>query len=200
MDDPDVLYRTRTLVARAQEHDEQALAELFDLHRETLRRALRRRLGDAWRRELLDSEDAVQDGILAALRDLDRFEYGGEGSFLAWLLRVAERRVLERLRAARAQKRDAARARPLDTARDLESPEATPSEFATAHETEVRLARCLELLPEREREVIFLRRYLDLSHEDIRFELGLPSNGAARALLSRAQAKLAVLLDAESAR
>jgi len=196
MDDPEVLCRTRTLVARAQAHDEQALAELFDLHREVLRRAIRRRLGDAWRRELLDSEDAVQEGIAAALRDLGRFEYDGQGSFLAWLLRVSERRVLERLRAARAQKRDPNRARPLDAAAAVESPDATPSEFATARETEFRLARCLEQLPEREREVIILRRYLDLTHEDIRFELGLPSNGAARALLSRAQAKLAALLDA----
>ena len=59
------------------------------------------------------------------------------------------------------------------------------------------MKRCLERLGEREREVIILRRYLDLSADEIQVEMKLPSPGAARALLSRAQAQLAAHLDRE---
>ena len=47
------------------------------------------------------------------------------------------------------------------------------------------------VVAEKERDVIFLRRYLGLSTEEIRAELGLPTEGSVRALLSRAQARLA---------
>ena len=49
----------------------------------------------------------------------------------------------------------------------------------------------------REREIIILRRYLELDMNEIRGELGLPSAGATRMLLSRAQVRLADLLTRE---
>ena len=45
-----------------------------------------------------------------------------------------------------------------------------------------------------ETQIIILRRYLDLSMKEIREELELPSAGATRMLLSRAQVHLAELL------
>jgi RNA polymerase sigma-70 factor (ECF subfamily) len=186
------------LVARAQRRDSAAIAILFERYRDKLRLALRRRLGDQYRRALLDSEDAVQDGILAALGSLDQFEYRGSGSFLAWVLRVAEREVLQRVRAQQAQMRDRTRQVDLAEADDPTDRHASPSEIAAAHETEARIQQCLEQLGEREREVIVLRRYLDLDADEIRVEMKLPSPGAARALLSRAQARLALLLDTQA--
>lgn len=60
-----------------------------------------------------------------------------------------------------------------------------------------RVRAALQRLPDREREVIMLRRYLELENEEICNELGLPSAGAVRALLSRAQARLSEMLTEE---
>lgn len=191
---------SHVLVRRAQERDSAAISILFDRYRDRLRRALRRKLGANYRRGLLDSEDAVQDGILAALSNLHQFEYQGSGSFLAWVLRVAEREVLQRIRSQNAQMRDRSREVDLDAADDTPAGLPTPSQVATGRETEESIQACLEQLDPREREVIILRRYLELDAAEIQVEMKLPTPGAARALLSRAQARLAARLDAESSR
>ncbi len=188
------------LVRRARAHDRDAIAALYARYRERLRAALRRMLGAEYRALLLDSEDAVQDAILVALDGLDGFEYRGEGSFLAWILRIAEREVLMRVRARRTRKRDHAREQRLDDDAEPVALEPTPSELAVGHETEQRIRACLDRMATQEREVLVLRRYLDLPHDEIARSLELPSTGAARALLSRAQARLADLLEQDETR
>jgi RNA polymerase sigma-70 factor (ECF subfamily) len=190
---------SQVLLQRAREKDQDAVGLLFERYRDPLRRALRRSLGSNYRDILLDSEDAVQDGILAAFADFERFEYRGEGSFLAWLLRVAERKVLMRLREKGRLKRGAGRVSRMDSLPgvnwDPVAREAGPLEEVAGLELEERIRESLEELGERERVVIVLRRFFGLSATQIREEMGLVSEGAARALLSRAQARLALLLD-----
>jgi RNA polymerase sigma-70 factor (ECF subfamily) len=189
------LTASRILVDRARVRDEAAIEALFARYHERLRLALRRRLGDEYRRDLLDSEDAVHDGVVAALRELENFEYAGEGSFLAWLLRIAEHRVVERLRAQRTLKRDRRRHSALTSAEEIAAAGPSPSEVASGREVEERIQRALLKMDAREREVIVLRRYFEMPTEEIRDAMGLPTAGAVRALLSRAQARLAALLD-----
>lgn len=191
VDDP-----TRILIERAQARDAAATEELFARYRERLRGALRRLVRGRYA-AFADSEDAVQDAILKALSNLERFEYRGEGSFLAWLLRCAENEVLMRLRALSARKRDAQRLQGLGESQGAEPAGVlpSPSQVAGANELEERVRLALDALPEREREVILLRRYLCLENEEIRVELGLPTEGSVRALLSRAQVRLARLLE-----
>jgi RNA polymerase sigma-70 factor (ECF subfamily) len=186
---------SHVLVQRARQRDSAAIAVLFDRYRDKLRLALRRKLGENYRRALLDSEDAVQDGILAAISSLDQFEYRGSGSFLAWVLRVAEREVLQRVRAQQALMRDRHRQVDIEDVGDPIADIDSPSQVAQGHETEQLVQDCLEQLGEREREVIVLRRYLALDANEIHVEMKLPSPGAARALLSRAQTQLAAMLD-----
>ena len=199
MSDPQDPLSSLVLVERAQRRDQEAIAILYDRYRDRLRAGLRRRLASKYRRALLDSEDLVHDGILAALQYIDRFEYRGSGSFLAWLLIVSEREVLKRIRSQHAQMRDRRREVEIEAAADAAAPEATPSQVAAGSETEERIAKALERLAPRERDAILLRRYLDLGAAEIAAELGLSSPGAVRALVSRAQAKLAALLDESAA-
>lgn len=186
------------LVERARASDSTAIAALYERYRDRLRAALRRKLRNNFAGAQLESEDVVHDGILAALRKIDRFEYRGQGSFLAWLLRVSERELLMRLRAQRADRRDARRERDLEAAGDVADLGASPSEMAVGNEIEGQIERALAAMPARERDVIILRRYLDFDAAEIAEELGLPSAGAARALLSRAQTKLAMQLDVDA--
>ena len=183
------------LARRARAQDQDAVAVLYERYGPRLRAALGRRLSGSRLEGLLDSEDLMHDAILAALHDIDGFEYRGRGSLLAWLLRVAERQLLTRLRAQRTKKRDRDRHRPLEEAAAEPDPGDSPSLHAERREEIERLERALQTLPERERDVIVLRRFLELDYPEIVLELELPSVGAARAFLSRAQAKLAVAMD-----
>jgi RNA polymerase sigma-70 factor (ECF subfamily) len=187
-----------SLARRARAMDQDAVALLYERYGPRLRLALRRKLGGVRGQGLLDSEDLMHDGILAALHGIESFEYRGEGSLLAWLLRVAERELLMRLRAQRTLKRDRGREKPLDAARSQIDPAEGPSDTAEKREEIRRLEAALETLPERERDVIVLRRFMDFDNEEIAVELELPSAGAARALLSRAQSRLALALDEDT--
>ncbi len=187
---------TRALVGRALQQDRTAVDELFRRHRDRLRRALRKLVGERYRVLGSDSEDATHDAILSALARLDQFEWRGDGSFLAWLLKGAQYGILRRIRASQTKKRDADAVLPLD-AEGVPEPstdDPTASKVASRHELTDLARESLDLLPPRERDVIILRRYMELPVEEVMIELDLPTAGAVRALLSRAQVRLARIM------
>jgi len=188
---------TRSLVSRALEQDREAIDLLFQRYRDRLRAALRKLTGPKYRVLLADSEDATHDAILSALKRLHQFEYRGEGSFLAWLLKGAEYEIVRRIRALETKKRSAPGGL-VDIDERVEdllaAKEATPSQQHDEGELAERIRMALQQLPDREREIIVLRRYLELDTPEICAEMGLPTEGAVRALLSRAQARLSGLL------
>jgi len=188
---------TRNLVGRALEQDRDAIDLLFQRYRDRLRSALRKLIGPKYRLLMADSEDATHDAILSALGRLHQFEYRGEGSFLAWLLKGAEYEIIRRIRALETKKRSAEGGIiGLDDgiAEMIPTKDATPSQNHNETELSERIRTALQQLPDREREIIVLRRYLELDTEEICAEMGLPTEGSVRALLSRAQARLAGLL------
>jgi RNA polymerase sigma-70 factor (ECF subfamily) len=188
---------TRNLVSRALEQDREAIDLLFQRYRDRLRTALRKLIGPKYRLLMADSEDATHDAILSALKRLHQFEYRGEGSFLAWLLKGAEYEIVRRIRSIETQKRGG-RIGLVGIDEQVESQlagkDATPSQHHDEHELAERIRVALQQLPDREREIIVLRRYLELDTDEICAEMGLPTEGAVRALLSRAQARLSGLL------
>lgn len=188
---------TRNLVSRALEQDRDAIDLLFQRYRDRLRGALRKLIGPKYRLLLADSEDATHDAILSALRRLQQFEYRGDGSFLAWLLKGAEYEIVRRIRAIETHKRSGHGG--LVSLDDQHAPQvaandATPQQLHDETELSERIRTALQQLPDREREIIVLRRYLELDTDEICAEMGLPTEGAVRALLSRAQARLSGLL------
>ena len=188
---------TRNLVSRALEQDRDAIDLLFQRYRDRLRTALRKLIGPKYRTLMADSEDATHDASLSALRRLHQFEYRGDGSFLAWLLKGAEYEIIRRIRALETKKRSTeGGVVDLDDGRAdmLPGKEATPSQVHDETELSERIRQALQQLPDREREIIVLRRYLELDTQEICAEMGLPTEGSVRALLSRAQARLAGLL------
>ncbi|MBL8726765.1 MAG: sigma-70 family RNA polymerase sigma factor [Planctomycetes bacterium] len=188
---------TRNLVSRALEQDREAIDLLFQRYRDRLRTALRKLIGPKYRLLMADSEDATHDAILSALKRLHQFEYRGEGSFLAWLLKGAEYEIVRRIRSIETQKRGG-RVGMVGFDEQIENQlagkDATPSQHHDEHELAERIRVALQQLPDREREIIVLRRYLELDTDEICAEMGLPTEGAVRALLSRAQARLSGLL------
>ena len=192
--------RTELLIRRAKAEDREAVDALFEEYAPIVHRGLRRMLGAQYRRQLGDSEDAAQDALIAAFEALASYEHQGGGSFLAWLLCIAERQVLQRMRGARAAKRGGEQ--PVAHLESIDGPDPgaidpSPSQVASGRELESRVRDAIEGLPQNEREVMLLKRYLQLDTGAIQEQLGLPTEGAVRALLSRAQARLAERLSAE---
>ena len=101
---------TEQTLARARAGDQDAFRELTDPYRRELQVHVYRIVGSAQ-----DTEDLVQETLLAAWRGLEQFEEGA--SVRAWLYRIATNRSLDALRASRR--------RPEDLQRMTEMPEPT---------------------------------------------------------------------------
>jgi RNA polymerase sigma-70 factor, ECF subfamily len=93
---------TEETLARARAGDEDAFRALTDPYRRELQLHVYRIVGSAQ-----DAEDLLQETLLAAWRDLERFE--GRASVRAWLHRIATNRALDALRARRRRPEDVQR-------------------------------------------------------------------------------------------
>jgi RNA polymerase sigma-70 factor (ECF subfamily) len=121
-----------------------------------------------------EGRDAVQDAFAKAVRT--RRRYRGEGTLEAWVWRI----VVNSARDARRRRRT-----PMVT-------DAAPAVVAPSAQLP------LELLTERQREVLFLHYYADLDYETIGRALGI-SSGTVGATLSSARARLRRALRTEVA-
>ncbi|MEU6076223.1 RNA polymerase sigma factor [Micromonospora sp. NPDC047074] len=142
-----------------------------------------------------DAEDIIQEAFVKGHRKLAR--YRGEATFRSWLLAIVanETRNLHRSRS----RRDglvlrAAVANPVSEAIGDVAVEAV-----LAGERRTTLVRALRMLPERDREVIVCRFFLDLSEDETVTLLGWP-RGTVKSRTHRALAKLRGLLDVEEVR
>ncbi|MHB8575533.1 MAG: sigma-70 family RNA polymerase sigma factor [Dehalococcoidia bacterium] len=175
---------------------------LLDQHRRELTAYCYRMLGSAF-----EAEDAVQETLVRAWRNLDRFE--GRAALSTWLYRIATNVCVDMLNGAQR------RARPIDRgpARTAETPlgdvlpEATwllpipdsrtmpadddPAEQAITRES-IRLAfvAALQFLPARQRAVLILREVLDWKASEVA-ELLDTTVASVNSALQRARATLA---------
>lgn len=195
----------RSLFDRARTGDVAASGALLERHLFALRAYLRLKTGRLIRaRE--SASDLVQSVCREALADLSRVECADEAAFRGWLYAIATHKVLNRAGFYTAEKRDAAREVTLgggaaggETSDEQGLLEAygsicTPSRDAVVREEIARIEAAFDRLPDEHREVILLARFEDLSHRQIAERLG-KSEEAIRKSLSRARARLALLLD-----
>ncbi len=142
----------------------------------------------AWERAL--AEDVLQTSYLKVLAG--RAAFGGRSSFKSWLFGVIRRTAAEerRRRAFRTIVSLEALKAPLPSAR------CDPEEELAASEETARLVAALRALPRRQREVLHLVFYDDLSIREAAETLGIPL-GTARTHYQRGKARLGALLAME---
>lgn len=197
MDDPE-----RQLIERASQGDPIAVDELLERYLPRLRAFVRLKAGPAVRaRE--SSSDIVQSVCRELLEGMEDFQYQGESAFRSWLFTAALRKIVDRDRFHRRERRDVGREVRVDAGTSGgNDPGAilagygslfTPSREAAAREELERLEGIFDRLPEDYREAIVFSRILGLSHAEIAEKMGR-SEGATRVLLHRALAKLTLLL------
>jgi RNA polymerase sigma-70 factor (ECF subfamily) len=168
----------------ARQHAEEvALAALVDQYASTLYRVAFSVL-----RNQQDAEDAVQEAFLRVLRH--REELGEIRDHRVWLVRIAWNIVLDRKRRAktRPETDDIA-----DVARVLPATGLSAEQRAAALQHHANVLQCVEKLPAREREVMLLSAFEELSSVEIAAVLGV-TESSVRSRLFRARNLLAELL------
>jgi len=186
------------LVRRLCAGDREALDLLLRRHLPALRGYVRLH-SDRVLRAREASTDLVQSVCREILEHLDRFEHPSENAFKHWLYATALRKVQNKSEYYRAQKRDAALEVALGSrGGDVELSSCyavlrTPSAELMAREDLEQLESAFDRLPDEYREVLVLARLVGLSRAEIGERMGR-SEGAVRALLFRAQARLAALM------
>lgn len=185
---------TAELLQSCHTGDGAALDELVAANLEWIRGQVRRRLGPLLRRRD-DSQDLVQDALVALLREGPRFVTHDQQQFRALMARLVENQIRREFDFHTAQRRDLRRdhglAEPGSVLSLDQAPavQATPSVAAGEAEARAALALALELLEPDDRLVILRREYQGESFAAIAKELGVAED-AARMRLTRALPKL----------
>jgi RNA polymerase sigma-70 factor (ECF subfamily) len=187
---------------RAKEGDREALNDLLERYLPRVRSAVAVLVGQL-PSQIADLDDILQEVLISAADSLGRFESRSDGTFMSWLATIALNKVRDRKRHALRIKRGAGRVQAIDdvfatSAADVPLParDPRPSQMLRAREIEEAELQALLQLDDRYREVIVYRDLLGMSHEEIAAKLGFKTPSPARALYSRAKAKLRPLLRA----
>jgi RNA polymerase sigma-70 factor (ECF subfamily) len=139
--------------------------------------------------------DLVQEALVEAVLDLDRFRYTNDGDFLRWLSRIVENTIRDNMDKAHAAKRDIRKQVPLDhvairadrPAHEADLPVAvtTPSIVLSLREDLDRLEKAMDQLKPEYREVIVLAKIEGFSCKQIAEKLN-KTPAAVAMMLSRA--------------
>jgi RNA polymerase sigma-70 factor (ECF subfamily) len=171
--------------AQVRQHaEEEALAALVGQYSGTLYRVAFSVL-----RNSSDAEDAVQEAFLRVLRHSDKL--GEIRDHRVWLIRIVWNVVLDRKRRAktRPETDDVA-----DLARVLPAEGLSAEERASAAQHHAKVLACVDKLPAKEREVLMLSAFEELTSVEIAAVLGI-TESSVRSRLFRARNLAAELLN-----
>jgi RNA polymerase sigma factor (sigma-70 family) len=175
---------TVELLNRVKAGDDAARERLVARCLPPLRRWARGRL-PSYARDMLDTEDLVQESVFAALRRIEGFEAKREGALQAYLRQALANRIKDVIRYKRR--------RPLQTElpEDAADQGESPLEQVIGLENTERYEAAMLRLRDVDREAIIARVELRYSYQDLAVALGKPSADAARVAVARAVYRLA---------
>jgi RNA polymerase sigma-70 factor (ECF subfamily) len=163
------------LLARARGGDQTALGLLFHLSRNYLRIVARARVHD-WLQAKVDASDLVQQTLLEAHRDFERFRGATPAEWLAWLRRSLEHNAADSVRRYQGtDKRKTGKEIPLSPADsalshagiDPADQHDSPSQVLLSKERELLVSDALSYLSADHQEVIVLRNLQRLPFDEI---------------------------------
>lgn len=175
------------LLARVSDGDQQALARLFTVHHERLRRMVMFRI-DRRLQGRLDAEDILQEAYVDAAQRIDHFD-AATGSFFVWL-RMVTTQTLATVHRKHfgAQIRDAARevslhgtpmATSIAIADRFLGQLTSPSQAALKKELSAQLETALAEMNPIDQDVLAMRHFEDLSNSEIAEVLQIDQNAAS---------------------
>src|SRR5262245_43524991 len=177
---------TIELLALVKENQsEEAVNVLFGRYLPRITRWARGRL-PRYARNMLDTDDLVQDTVFQTLKRLQSFEVRHEGALQGYLRTAVVNRIRDEVR--KATRHPGAQSLHEDGHVDGA---ASPLEEAIGGQAVARYERAMEKLSEDERQAIVLRVELQLPYAQIATEMRKPSPDAARMAVARALVRLA---------
>jgi len=193
------------LIRLARQGDAAARDELFGMCRSYLGLMARAQV-ESWLRVKVDASDVVQQTLMEAHRDFERFDGQSEKEWLAWLRRILAHNVADFVRhyrgtAKRQARREVAIRDSGETgayagAPEPAAPDATPSQELARLENELRVAAAMAELAPDHQEVIILRNLQRLPFSEVAEQMGR-SRPAVQMLWMRAIRKLQEALGEE---
>ncbi len=159
----------QSLVRRAQHHEQEAFAQLYEEHFDKIYRYVTLKIGNE-----TEAEDMTQQVFLNALQSISSFKWKGV-PFSAWLFRIAHNQVVDYLRS---KKRTAV---PLDESLTSSNSNDNPQLVVEQKLDIEQLLLATKQLTEAQREVISLRFAGELPIAQVAKAMG-KSQGAVKAL------------------
>jgi RNA polymerase sigma-70 factor, ECF subfamily len=174
--------RLDAVVAEAVAGNRDALREVLETIRPIVVRYCRARVGTT-ERSGLSADDVAQEVCLAAITALPRYKDQGR-PFLAFVYGIAAHKVADAHRAAARNRSD-----PTEVVPERLSVDAGPEQLVIETESAARMNKLLEVLPEKQREILILRVVVGMSAEETAEAVG-STPGAVRVAQHRALARL----------
>ena len=196
--------QTQELLQNAGQGDADAVNQLLDRHRDSLRQMVQFRLDRALAGRI-DASDIVQDVLLEAHQRLADYISDARLPFHLWLRQLAKDRIIDMHRRHRvAQRRSVDREQSLaapeyaerssmDLAAMLKDQELTPAAANIRKELERRFLTALDDLEDDDREIILMRHYEHLGNAEVAQALDISQPAAGMRYL-RALRKLRSIL------
>ena len=172
----------RDLMVRLAAGDREALAPLMERHYPRLYR-----LALSYVRNPDDALDVVQETFVKAFRKADRWDGSTEAG--PWLSRVAVNQSIDRWRRNRRRRATFTPLAEGDHDESLADGGPDPDRRVLRREMRDRLAVALEGLPDRQRAVVVLRHYQEMSLDEIAQTLGMRL-GTVKSTLHRALGRM----------
>jgi RNA polymerase sigma-70 factor (ECF subfamily) len=177
-----------SLLTKARQGNNEALATLLDRLRPWVRQCAQRQLGQGLGARL-DGSDIAQEVQARAWREFGHFDGQTVPELRAWVEKILENFVTDCRRHHRAAKRDAgAEIHGTDLIAGLLGAGTTPSQGAMRNEDEARVAEARQRLTEQQR-LVFQLRLEGLSFEEVGRRAGMTA-GNARVAWCRAVKRL----------
>ncbi len=159
-----------------------ALADVLESIRPLVVKYCRARVGIG-ERHMLSADDIAQEVCMAVMTALPRYEDQGR-PFMAFVYGIAAHKVADAFRNAARNKAD-----PVYEIPETVSDEGGPELIALESESSRRMGRLLQVLPEKQREIVILRVVLGMSAEETADAVGSTA-GAVRVAQHRALNRL----------
>lgn len=175
---------TFVLLDMARGGDGRALERLFARYLTPLRRFAHGRLPTS-ARDLMETNDLVQETLMQTFKRIDTFKPQREGALLAYLRQSIVNKVRDEVR------RRARRPLPETLNESAVDGAVSPLDAAIGQEAVERYESALQRLHDEEREAIVARVELGMSFDEVAAALGKPTADAARKAVSRALLRLA---------
>ena len=199
---------TANLLVNAKRGDEMAIEQLLTRHREALKRMIDMRL-DKRVAQRVDVSDIVQEVLVEASRRLQIYLENPAMPFHLWIRQIAKDRIIDAHRRHRVSaKRSVDRERRLEVQGTLDAstielagqlldPELTPAAKATQREMALQVQACIEQLEDRDRDILLMRHYEQLTNQEVAVTLGLTEPAASMRYL-RALKRLRSIIAGET--